>query len=187
MHIARFIEWLEKHSTPKTIVGLVMAILPFNAILFPWVNSRLEEISGYRLMDGLFWYLPQDVFTRLAAYQSSGRTLYLVNDWTMDLIYPLVYSLLFAFLLTMVLRSAFPPGSPLQRMQLLPFMMMIFDYLENLSISLLLVQYPTQSFLLARIASIFTTLKWCFGAFSILALTAGLIGLILVTIKPARA
>jgi hypothetical protein len=186
MLIARLIEWLEKIAKPKTIIVLVMAIIPFNALLFPWVNGRLEALSGYRLMDILFWYSPKEVFTRMAAYQSSGRTIYLISDWSIDLLYPLVYSLLAACILTMVLHAAFPWDNPLQRMQLLPLMMMVFDYLENISISLLLIQYPAQSDLLARIASTFTSLKWCFAAFSAFALAAGLIGLIVATIKPTR-
>jgi hypothetical protein len=186
MRISRFIEWLEKIASLKTIIILVMVIIPFNALLFPWVAGRLEAISGYRLMDVLFWYTPREVFTRLDAYQTGGRNLYLISAWAIDLLYPLVYSLLFACILTVTLRAAFAPQNPLQRMQLLPFLMMFFDYLENIAISLLLVFYPAQLDLLARMASTFTSLKWCFAVFSLFALLTGLIRWIIVVFKPAR-
>jgi hypothetical protein len=186
MLITRFIEWLEKRANLKTVVILVMAIIPFNLLFFPWINSRLEEISGYRLLDGLFWYPPVEVFRRINAYQESGRALYLVSIWTADLLYPLIYALLFACILTIVLRSAFTADSPLQRMQLLPFMILLFDYLENISISFMLVLYPSQPIFLASLASAFTSLKWCFAVFSLIALVTGLVSMLAGVFKTTR-
>ena len=178
MFLAHFIDWLEEHARLKSIFVLIMVILPFNLLCFPWIGSQLEQISGYGLLDPLYWYSPTQVADHLKAYQSAGRTLYLICDWTLDLAYPVVYSLLFGMLLTMILLSAFPAGSPLQRMQLLPFAMAFFDYLENISISSLLILYPSQPEWLAVTASLFTSLKWCFALFSILALAFGLAGLV---------
>ncbi len=176
MLLERFINWLEKISGPKSILIMVMILIPFNLLFFPWVNRQLDHLSGYQLLDSRFAYTPAEAVLRLDAYSGAGRTLYLVNDWTFDLAYPVIYSLLAGFILTLVLKVAFPPLSPLQRMQLFPFCMAFFDYLENISISLLLILFPGQPNWLIQVASASTTLKWCFAGFSIFALLAGLVG-----------
>lgn len=178
MVLSRLIEFLERRASPKTVVVLVMAILPFNALFFPFIGDKLEEISGYRLLDIMFNYSPADVFTRLEAYGYSGRLLYLLSSWSVDFIYPLLYSFLLSFLLTLFLRRAFSPGNPLIRMQLLPFGMMFFDYLENGTIAILLAAFPAKPLFLAALASLFTSLKWCFSAITFIALLVAIAGLL---------
>jgi hypothetical protein len=178
MSLSRLIDFLEARASPKGVVILVMAILPFNALIFPLIGDKLEEISGYRMLDTLFSYSPADVFTRLAAYGYSGRLLYLLSSWSVDFVYPIVYTFLLAFLLTLFLRRSLSPDNPLIRMQLLPFGMLLFDYLENGTIAILLAIFPAQPTALALAASLFTSLKWCFAAISFIALLFSIVALL---------
>lgn len=178
MSLSRLIDFLEARAGPKVLVVLVMAILPFNALLFPIIGDKLEEISGYRMLDTLFNYSPADVFTRMEAYGYPGRLLYLVSSWSVDFLYPIIYTFLLAFLLTLFLHRSFPPDSPLIRLQLLPFGMLFFDYLENALIAVLLAVYPAKPTVLALAASLSTSLKWCFAAISFLALLVSIVGLL---------
>jgi hypothetical protein len=178
MTLSRLIDFLETRASPKGVVILVMAILPFNALIFPLIGDKLEEISGYRMLDVLFNYSPGDVFTHLDAYGYSGRLLYLISSLSVDFVYPIVYSFLLAFLLTLFLRRSFPPGNPLIRMQLIPFGMLCFDYLENVILAILLAVYPAKPTLLAFAASLFTSLKWCFAVISFLALLISIAALL---------
>jgi hypothetical protein len=179
MMFTRLIDFLETRASPKAVVILVMAILPFNALLFPLIGDKLQEISGFRMLDTQFSYTPVIAFTQIEAYQYSGRLLYLVSSWSVDFFYPIIYSLLLSFLLTLFLRRAFPPQSPLIRMQLLPFGMMFFDYLENAAIAILLAIFPAKPVLIALAASLFTSLKWCFGAITLFALLIAIVSLLL--------
>lgn len=179
MILSRLIDFLDKRSGPKMVVVLVMIILPFNALAFPLIGDQLEAISGYRLLDASFNYSPQEVFSRLDAYGASGRLLYLISSWSVDFVYPILYTLLLAFLLTLFLRRSLPPNHPLQRLNLLPFGMMLFDYIENGFIAILLVAYPAQPVWLARLASLATSLKWCFAAISFAALVFAIAALLL--------
>jgi hypothetical protein len=179
MSLSRLIDFLETRASPKGVVILVMAILPFNALLFPLVGDKLEEISGYRMLDTLFNYSPADAFTRIAAYGYPGRLLYLLSSWSVDFVYPIIYTFLLAFLLTLFLRRSFSPENPLIRMQLLPFGMLFFDYLENGMIAILLAVYPAQPIALALAASLFTSLKWCFAVISFIALLISIAALLL--------
>jgi len=170
MHFSRLIDFLETRAGPKIVVLLVMIILPFNVILFPMIGEKLQEISGYRMLDTMFYYSPPEVFTRLEAYQNSGRLLYLISSWSVDFVYPLLYSFLLAFLLTLFLTRSFHPGNPLIRLQLLPFCILFFDYLENACIAILLVVYPDKPAGLALTASFFSTSKWIFAGITFVAL-----------------
>ena len=178
MILTRLIEFLEAKAGPKTVVVLVMAILPFNALLFPIVGDKLEELSGYRLLDSLFSYSSSEAYHRIQAYGPSGRFLYLVSSWSIDFIYPLLYAFLLSFLLTLFLRRSYDAGSPIIRLQLLPFGMMVFDYVENFLIAVLLAFFPTKITLLAQAASFFTSLKWCFAAITFLALIFAIVELL---------
>jgi hypothetical protein len=177
--LSRLIDFLEKRSSLKKAIVLVMLIIPFNALFFPLVGDYLENLSGHRLFDSLFFYNPELIATYLQAYGPVGRKLYLFADCTLDLVYPVIYTLLFSMLLTLILQRGFSPDSPLRRMQLLPFGMMAFDYLENISVCALLLLFPTQPTWLAWAAATFTTLKWCFAAMSGLALLIGLVGVLI--------
>lgn len=179
MIITRLIEFLENRASPKIAILLVMLIIPFNALFFPLIGDQLESISGYRLLDSQFSYKPEEVFSRMQAYGEMGRKLYLFTDFTVDLIYPILYTLLFSILLTLLLRRGFSPESPLRRLQLLPFGMIVFDYLENIAICTLLITFPARPVALAWLASMFTTLKWCFGGMTGLALGVALVAVLI--------
>lgn len=169
----RLVSLLNKYAGPKTVVALVMAILPFNALFFPIIGDQLETMSGFRTLDIEFSYSPEEVFARLNAYGYSGRLLYLLSSWTIDFLYPLLYSFLFAFMLTFFLQRAFSPGHAFIRLQSLPFVILFFDLIENGLIAFLLAFYPAKPVLIAIAASFSTTLKWCFAGltFAVLVLS----------------
>jgi hypothetical protein len=52
---------------------------------------------------------------------------------------------------------------------------MIFDYLENLSTSLVMFRYPEQTPGVDSVAAVFTFLKWFFVAGSFVLLLAGVV------------
>ena len=170
MVLTRLIEFLEKNATLKASLFLMMALIPMNALVFPLINDEIEKNSGFGKMDTLFSYTPTRLFSQLEAYGDTGRQIYLFSIAAVDFLYPILYTLLLSFLLTILLRNAFPPESPFVRMQLFPIGMLIFNYLSNLAWIILLMIYPHEPVSLAWFASAANTIKWCFGIFSIVAL-----------------
>jgi hypothetical protein len=55
-------------------------------------------------------------------------------------------------------------------MNVVPILGMVFDYLENISTSLVMGRYPAQTAIIDSLAPVFTLLKWVFigGAFALL-------------------
>ena len=157
----------------------MMAVIPFNALLFPLLTQRIKTLSGgVETLDVTLGYLPKTALQAVEAYTSAGRTWYLITQWTADLLFPIAYTLLFSLLLASLYRRAFSPDSPFQGLRWAPIGMMGFDYLENITISLLLVSFPQSPMALAVVASIASLLKWVLAATAGIALLAGLAALI---------
>ena len=152
-----------------------MAYIPFNLIIFPLLNDELIQHGGTGRLEILFTYFPGQLFSQLSALGNSGRRTYLIGIIAVEFVYPLIYSLFLAFMLTMLGHKAFKEESPLRRTQLFPFAMLVFHYISNISLIVLLSSYPAQPIGIAWIASAANTLKWCFGAFSLLAMFAALL------------
>jgi len=184
--ITCMIEFLETRASIRLALLLVMIIVPITALVYPLINEELVRISGYPRLDDLFYFTPRMLFERVEAYGDSGRTIYLASIAAVDFVFPILYSLLIGFLLTLVLRTGMPANHPLHRMQLFPAGMLVFNYLHNIFLSAILLQYPSRPEVLAWLTTGSATLKWCFGAFSALALLVGVAGMLYTSFKPNR-
>jgi hypothetical protein len=178
---------LDQLADLKTIGIVILLALPFNIILFPWRNSRLNELSGVtdRFPDARFSYTPSNLDTLFNAYGSSGRKLYAFSEITIDLIYPILYTLLLSLLISLIFTKAFPNSIWPQRLSLLPFIILLHDYAENFSLVILALRYPNRIDWLAKMASLFTSIKWIVAGLSIILIVLGLVALAIRYIKPS--
>jgi hypothetical protein len=75
-----------------------------------------------------------------------------------------VYTLFLATAISWVFGKAFAPDSRWRRANLVPLVGALFDYLENLSTSLVMLRFPAQTPVVDLLAPLFTALKWgCLG------------------------
>ena len=91
-----------------------------------------------------------------------GRQAYIQARWTFDLVFPLVYTALLVTTLSRLSRRHYPADSRWQSANLLPVLAMIFDYLENSAVSLVMGRYPAKTPVIDFLAPIFTLVKWIF-------------------------
>jgi hypothetical protein len=93
-----------------------------NAALLPLASARLAVLSGgMRPLDNLFTYTPAQAYSALAAYGPAGRAFDLGSELTLDLVYPLIYSLFFCLATLYFLQRAAPSRPALARLALIPF------------------------------------------------------------------
>jgi hypothetical protein len=85
----------------------------------------------------------------------------------------LVYTLFLATAISWVYQKAFTPESLIQRVNLMPVLAGLFDYLENISTSLVMMQFPDRIPLVALLASLFTLVKWILIGSSFVLLMVG--------------
>jgi len=117
-----------------------------------WRQSRL---AGLDLLDSRGWYTPAEaaaLFDSLNQLDGSARDFYAITALTIDMVFPVSYSLLFAVLLLWLFRG----GAPLY---LLPLALASADVLENITVAVLAFSYDGTASLLAWLAAIFTLVK----------------------------
>ena len=124
------------------------------------------------------------------SYGNAGRKAYIRARFSFDLIFPLLYT---AFLVTSIswtFGKAFKQQSRWQLANLAPVLGMVFDFLENVSTSLVMARYPTQAPITAWLAPIFTFIKWVFVGGSFVLLFIGtflaILGWVRLRLNPTR-
>ena len=99
----------------------------------------------------------------------------LVKDKKLGTVGAVITLLFLVTAISWLYGKAFAPESRWQRANLAPLLGAIFDYLENLSTSLVMLRYPQQTPVVDLLAPLFTALKWGFLGASFLLLFAGIL------------
>jgi hypothetical protein len=167
---------LKKYATGRVILAFFGLTLLFAGVIVPTIQSKLEASSGgVSLIDLQFSYTPEKAYSMIASYGDAGRALYRTFALTGDLIYPVVYSILFSLIISWLFQRSFASNSKLQMLNVIPFGAWLFDWLENMNIVIMLSLYPSTATTIAKLASVCTTIKWSFGAVALLLVLIGFV------------
>lgn len=169
----RISDWLQQISTGSVALVALVIFITFTALVLPrQAASAGAEAGDAGSPDTSLFYAPADLYRMAEAYGADGRAAYVRARFTFDLIWPLVYTLFLATALSWVYARAFPAHSLWQRANLAPLLGALFDYLENLSTSLVMLRYPARTPGVDLLAPAFTLFKWVFvgGSFVLLLL-----------------
>lgn len=156
---------IQKHATGRAVLVLMLVTVTFSAVLnvsnLPFGARALAERSnGLMILDMRSGYTPDKVYTYLEVLGAEGRQLYATLHIAADLVFPVIYSLFFAFAIAWLLRQLAASDHPVQRLILLPFVAGLADLAENVSILIMNWAYPTRLDGLARLANLFTLIKF---------------------------
>lgn len=158
-------ERLHRSATGRNIAIFAALMALFAVVIVPLVQAKVEAYSGgTSLVDLKMSYTPQTLYMMIASYGDAGRSLYRGFAASGDLLYPVVYSLLLALLLSWLIQRSRLSSSKLAMLNVVPLGGMVFDWLENAHVITLLSLYPEEYPAFAKTASICTSLKWGFGA-----------------------
>lgn len=101
-------------------------------------------------------YSPDELYAFLEGIGENGRRLYAWTQVTLDVIYPVVYCLLFAVLLVVLWR-----WEKLRCLVLLPLLTGVFDLLENFTTAYLAATFSAgRNEVLGGLSPILSTGKW---------------------------
>jgi hypothetical protein len=139
----------------------------------------------FQTLDTLVTYSPEKAYNLISSYGEQGRQYYAMIELTLDLIYPLISALLFSFVTLYTFHHGFPGFPWTDQLALVPFGILLADYLENACIIIMLVSYPRQLSFVAEISNIFTVIKLALTPFELFFL-AGLIGWLIRRIRSGR-
>jgi hypothetical protein len=159
----------------KRFVIASLIFLFFIVLILPKATAATEENLGeIRLPDTRFYYTQADLYQITEEIGQEGRSYYVRQRITFDLLWPIVYAW---FLYTgLLLVFSFSTNPALTKGPLwLPILALVFDYLENGLTSTIMLLYPTRIDGIAKWVPMTTMLKWIFIALSFIALVGGLL------------
>jgi len=171
----RLSNWLMKITKPGVALLALVIFLYFMFWVLPAQSEKARVISGGAgTPDTSFFYTPRSLYNMAEVYGEQGRLAYVKTRFTFDLVFPLVYTFFLCTATTWVYRHAFKPDSLWQYANLIPLPGMLFDYLENIAASWIMLRYPAHTVAIDLFAPAFTVLKWVFISASFVLLLAGL-------------
>jgi hypothetical protein len=159
-----------------TLLALVIFIL-FTALVLPAQAAKAEQAAqGAGAPDTSFaYYSANQLYAWAEAYGEAGRQEYVRARFTFDVAWPAVYFFFLVTALSWLFQRGFPPGSRWRLANLAPLAAVLFDFLENISTSLVMARYPELTPGVDALAGVFTLLKWLFVLGSFLLLLVGVV------------
>ncbi len=156
----------------------------FVGFILPIAEALMKgDAGGPGPIDLQFFYTPTKVYGMIEAYGEYTRVFYRNFELTMDILYPIVYTLFFSLLITWLFTRGFPENSRMQKLNLIPFGTWVFDLLENIGIVSMISIYPSTPAALAWVTTIFTMAKWTFAGLSLMLVLVGLIRLAMIAFQ----
>ena len=143
-----------------TLLGLLIFVV-FSITVLPSQSAQADRSTGQTgIPDLSFYYSVEQLYEMAEGYGAEGRSAYIRARFTFDLIWPLVYGFFLVTSMSWLAGRVLSEGSRWEMANLLPFAGVLFDYLENISTSLVMLRYPQDTWLAANLAGFFTALKW---------------------------
>jgi hypothetical protein len=151
----------------KTVIVFSLAFFLTIAFVLPGQSSRLrEEIGDTPTPDLSFYFSFEDLYGWAESYGEEGRETYIRTRFSFDIIWPIIYTgFLFSSIGGLLYRSGLQ-DSIIDKLLLLPLVSLVFDYLENISSSIVMWRYPLRTPIIDYTVTFFTPLKWIILSFS---------------------
>ncbi len=155
------ISFLQGISKGRTVLILfILTNVVYGAILgysIPLVLSFAPESVLFDMSPAGYSY--DEAIVLLQSLGLEGRNAYLTIQIPIDLVYPGLFAISYALLITWVLKQFLPGQSKLFFFAFVPVFAGIFDYLENATVAAMLNGFPDISEGLVTTASSFTIAK----------------------------
>ena len=175
----RISDWLRRVTTGWVALSALAVFLLFSALVLPGQSAASETNTGNAgSPDTSLYYSADDLYHMAEVYGEEGRAAYVRARYTFDVIWPVVYTVFLSTAISWVYGRAFAPASRWQRANLAPVLGALFDYLENLATSVVMVRYPDRTPVVDTLAPVFTLVKWVFVGGSFVLLFAGVVAAI---------
>jgi hypothetical protein len=158
----------------RIALACLVIFLAFTIIVLPAQSSKAKLYSGTAgSPDTTFFYTAGDLYKTAEAYGQAGRNEYIKARFTFDLIWPQVYMAFLTTAISWLFLRLDLDGELWKRVNLVPIFGVLFDYLENISTSIVMARYPDPTPIISSLAPIFTFVKWIFMGCSLLLLLYG--------------
>lgn len=135
-------------------------------LILPNESSKSDLLTGGLVSpDTQFIYSSDDLRDLVSSYSPDAREYYVVSKVRFDILWPLVYGIWLTSSIGLLIRGiknkgGFEDKTIIDWIPLLPLVAVGFDFLENISVSIVMLTYPDASWIMLSLAPILTALKW---------------------------
>ncbi len=157
-----------KFSSGWVVLAALLLFILFAIFVLPGFSEKSVQYSnGKGAPDTTLFYSGADLFSMAEAYGDAGRKSFINMRWTLDLVFPVIYTLFLVTSASWLLRRVIPSGSKWRLLNLFPLTAFILDLLENSATSLVMLRFPERSLFGQVLAPVISPLKWLavLGAF----------------------
>lgn len=176
---------LQKSASGKVVLILFILTMAVFSLMLLYTIPKVEGFApGIALFDmSPAGYSYQQAISLLESLGKVGRNVNLFQQLPVDFVYPGLFSISYALLLTWLFAKSFDSDSKIFFLVLVPALGGLFDYLENIGIILMINAFPNISQELVGMASTFTVLKSAFTTGFYILLLVGIVSFVIRKIK----
>lgn len=138
------------------ITGVVFIL--FMILVLPYMAEQLlDATNSSSSPDTLMSFNISDFYDMVESYGSHGRRVYIIQRWTFDVVWPLVYG---CFLFSAISYLVEKNNKYRRQIILIPIIAVLFDLIENTFASIIMGIYPKQFDVMFYFLRIASTIKW---------------------------
>ena len=161
----KILTMIQEKTSWQAIMALIAAslLLMFlmNGTNLPFSDPTIEKFSGgLPILDMRSSFTPDDAYELFTALGYEGRSAYRIFHLVPDILFPISYSLTFAFISAWFLVRLLPLDHKLQWLSLIPMISGLADILENFSLVSASLAYPGRIDWLVQGAFIMNRIKF---------------------------
>jgi len=176
--------WLNRLSRGWLVVVLGCVFVAFLLFVLPQMAERSQSYAaGVGTPDTSLTYTPETLYAMFDAYGPAGRQQYLHGRYTFDLAFLLAYGLFLSAWIGYSFTKVWPTKPDGRGWARVGLAAMGADFVENLSLALIVVIYPRPVIALAALAAIATPVKWILVTLALVLAVVGLLGLLITLLR----
>lgn len=184
MLVDRMADRLARRVRGWMAAAALMVFVVFTVVVLPaQADAGAFYTSRYPAPDTSWWYTPEDLYAAAEVWGPVGRSAYVRARMTFDVIWPLVYGSFLLLTLSWTWARATATGSRWRRITLLPAVVVLLDFGENVCTATAMARYPARTPVLAELAPVLTAAKWLALAASFVLLMLGVVTALLTAVR----
>jgi hypothetical protein len=160
IYLRRFSHFWQTQANPKNLFLAFGAQLILGVFILPKAYAMLDVSGTLPALEFRFGFKSDWVVNYLETIGSKGRGIYLIINLLIDSIYAIIYSISFSLILSYFLKLSFSQNHYFRLFNLFPFVVGIFDLIENVGISALIISFPQIDTSIVAFASLASLAKW---------------------------
>ena len=177
-------QFFYQNSNLVTGVSLTIIFIGYLVLVMMGKGAAFEVAdSNMRSLGTSFGFDQADIHAFLSARSKEMITAYITFNQVWDVLFGVIYGLMYMVWVSVLLK---PLSHKVGRLNLVPFLQVLFDWLENYQLALLANQYLNDGMISqanAKLASVFSMLKWACASLTYILILNGIILMIRRAVK----